>query len=106
MKRKSGKLWRFLTVLAALVMGGAMTPGAAAQPFADWFVDGTTGSDSNTGQTWGQAFATPQKALDAAQPNSGEVIFVAVGTYYPEKKRGRESFTGPDYAVGSLVIGR
>ncbi|MEE9129852.1 MAG: right-handed parallel beta-helix repeat-containing protein [Phycisphaerales bacterium] len=91
MKPNRIKHLRFFIVLAALVMVGSMTQSATAQIVADWFVDGATGSDSDTGQTWGQAFATPRKALAAAQPNSGEVIFVAAGTYYPDEINGGDS---------------
>ncbi|MCB0689002.1 MAG: right-handed parallel beta-helix repeat-containing protein, partial [Saprospiraceae bacterium] len=41
------------------------------------------GSDANTGGSWGQAFATIQKALSVAA--SGDDIWVAQGTYFPDE---------------------
>ena len=43
----------------------------------------TTGSDANTGTSWATAFKSIQKALVVANINSQ--IFVAEGTYYPDK---------------------
>lgn len=45
------------------------------------FVNGSTGSDTNDGSDFANAFATIQKALDTATPGSN--IYVAAGTYYP-----------------------
>lgn len=56
----------------------------------DYYVDGTDGSDSNSGKSWEGAFATIQAAVTAqiADTNSkGDVIWVAPGTY-------AESITG------------
>ena len=48
----------------------------------DWFVNGTTGSDTaNNGRTASTAFKTIQHAIDCAAPE--EQIFVAAGTYAP-----------------------
>ena len=46
----------------------------------------TGGSDSNTGDSWGTAYATLQKALDNAVAN--DQIWVANGTYKPTAKAG------------------
>lgn len=55
-----------------------------------WFVDGTNGSNSNSGRKPGKAYATIQKALTNQIANStglGDVIYVFPGTY-------AESLTG------------
>lgn len=44
-----------------------------------------TGSDANTGTSWGQAFQTLQKAIEATVAN--DEIWVAAGTYLPTKDR-------------------
>ncbi len=46
----------------------------------------TTGNDSSSGLSWDSAFATIQKALDAAQ--AGDQIWVASGTYNPTSTYG------------------
>jgi len=48
---------------------------------ANWYVNGTSGSDSNNGQTWSTAFATIQKAVTSAVQFGGYEIWVAEGTY-------------------------
>lgn len=57
-------------------MSGAA--GAFAQVI---YVNGTTGSDSNSGGSWGQAYRTLTAALSAA--TNGREIWVAKGTYSP-----------------------
>ena len=91
MNSKRMKNKRLFSALAVLLIAAAMTVGASAQIAADWFVDGSSGDDSDNGQFWSTAFKTVQKALAAAQPNSGEVIFVAAGTYYPDEINGGDS---------------
>jgi len=50
----------------------------------------TSGDDiNNNGLSWGTAFGTVQKALDAAV--SGDEIWVAAGTYYPDEIDGTDS---------------
>ncbi len=44
------------------------------------------GNDANNGTTWGTAFKTLQKALSVAV--SGDDIWVAAGTYYPDEGPG------------------
>ena len=48
-----------------------------------FYVNGTTGSASNDGHTWGTAFASLHQALDAADAD-GCAIWAAKGTYKPE----------------------
>ena len=47
-----------------------------------WHVE-LNGDDSNTGETWGEAFATVQRAVESAAPTDS--IWVAAGTYLPTK---------------------
>jgi hypothetical protein len=58
----------------------------SAQAFATVYHVRMTGSDSNTGTSWGQAFRTIRKALDVAQ--AGDEIWIAAGTYYPDEGPG------------------
>ena len=44
------------------------------------------GDDANSGTSWIQAFKNPQKALAASI--SGDIIWVAAGTYYPDEGSG------------------
>ncbi|HEY1023711.1 MAG TPA: DUF1565 domain-containing protein, partial [Sphingobacteriaceae bacterium] len=54
---------------------------SAAFSQSRWYVNGTTGDDSNSGQAWEQAFGTVTRALYSA--GSGDEIWVAKGTYSP-----------------------
>jgi len=64
------------------VLGGALlllaAGNAAAQ--ADWYVDGTNGDDTNSGDSWSSPFATVQKGLSMVDSSNRE-IWVKVGTY-------------------------
>ena len=52
-----------------------------------YYVDASGGSDSNTGTSWGEAFATLQMALSVAE--SSDEIWVAEGVYYPDEGPGQ-----------------
>ena len=84
---KRMKNTRLFSALAGLLIAAAMTVGAAAQQIeADWFVDGPTGDDNNSGTLWSAPFETLQKALDEADAALGpQIIFVAAGTYHPDE---------------------
>ena len=47
-----------------------------------YFVSASTGSDTNSGLNWNDALQTVQTALD--RTTTGDVIWVAKGTYYPD----------------------
>ncbi|HET8809781.1 MAG TPA: FG-GAP-like repeat-containing protein [Flavobacteriaceae bacterium] len=47
------------------------------------YVDGNSGNDSNTGESWAQAFQTLTKALSEA--DGRDQIWVAEGTYFPDE---------------------
>ena len=53
------------------------------------YVDQATGSDSDDGKSWDNAFATVEAALDTAESEGCE-IWVAAGTYYPEDGTDRD----------------
>ncbi|MDR0796169.1 MAG: hypothetical protein LBE79_09000 [Tannerella sp.] len=48
-----------------------------------YFVNQTTGNDSNDGKSWSKAFVTLQRALD--EVSTGDEIWVATGIYLPSK---------------------
>ncbi|MBO7685568.1 MAG: right-handed parallel beta-helix repeat-containing protein, partial [Kiritimatiellae bacterium] len=82
--------WKTNGVVVAGATGNSLTFTATGEQidvvaqFAtlDWFVNGTTGSDTaNNGRTASTAFKTIQHAIDCAAPE--EQIFVAAGTYAP-----------------------
>lgn len=54
-------------------------PDTVATTVGDWYVDGASGSDSNSGASLGQAFATIGKALSSL--SDGQVVLVRGGTY-------------------------
>ncbi len=51
------------------------------------FVNGASGSDANSGASWGLATETVQAGIAAAEPEGCEV-WVAAGTYYPTETPG------------------
>jgi len=55
-------------------------------PSVTYYVDGASGSDGNDGQSWGQAFATLQKALTLADDT--DEVWIAEGTYHPDEGPG------------------
>ena len=61
------------------------------------------GSDSNDGRTEQTAFATPQKAVDAAQP--GDIILVMDGTYLPHSdQEGVAAFRRPGAPAAWITL--
>ena len=72
-----------------LLLVFAMAIASLAQAQTTYYVT-TSGDDiNNNGLSWGMAFRTVQKALDAAV--SGDEIWVAAGTYYPDEIDGTDS---------------
>lgn len=71
--------------IPAFQFGHTVSPGSLSQPAGMqyirkiWWVDGTNGSDSDTGESETQAFATIQKAVDSV--SSYDWIQVLPGTY-------------------------
>jgi len=63
---------------------GAYEGGEPLPPPEILYVDAATGSDSNSGESWDQAFSTLRFALDVAGTNTE--IWVADGVYYPDEQ--------------------
>src|SRR5690606_12563520 len=77
-----------MSFLASMVVvPPAPRAGLAAETVEIIYVKAVGGSDDNDGQSWDTAFATLQKALDAAEPGDDVrvEIWLAAGTYYPTK---------------------
>jgi len=71
------------------------------QTTRDFYVNGSTGSDSNDGRTALTPFLTIQKAMDEAgfqASNDQTIINVAAGTYT------RPNVVVPKYAVGEILV--
>jgi len=49
------------------------------EPGSQFFVDSGTGSDSNTGLSWGTALATVDAAIGKCTANNGDIIWIAPG---------------------------
>lgn len=108
-KRKNGDvltpapyLWPVFRVVEIFIMKRKAFPPLCARPLAIIFafsllhVSGVfaavryvkpSGNDANAGNTWITAYATLQKAL--AVSVSGDEIWVAAGTYYPDEGPGQ-----------------
>lgn len=70
----------------ARVRGTAVDMGADEDP-PDWYVDCTV--SGGTGKSWDYAFKYLQDALANSELESGHVIWVADGTYYPDEGDGQ-----------------
>jgi len=68
---------------------GAYEGGEPLPPPEILYVDAATGSDTNSGESWDQAFATLGFALDVAGTNTE--IWVADGIYYPDEQGNKDS---------------
>ncbi len=73
----------FVQAILALAWVAALLLGAPSHASAATvlYVNGATGNDSHAGTSWGTAFKTLTKALNAAV--TGQQIWVAKGTYTP-----------------------
>ncbi|EIP98439.1 hypothetical protein OpiT1DRAFT_02895 [Opitutaceae bacterium TAV1] len=68
--------------ILAFVAGASLGAGVFAIPAraATWHTDAASGSDTHSGRTRAAAFATLQRAIDAAQP--GDTVIAYPGIYY------------------------
>ncbi len=67
-----------IAAVFAILAGGAFAA-------TDYYVDKTNGSDSNSGTSWGDAFATVQKGIASCNTGSSgdaDIVHVAASTYY------------------------
>ncbi len=76
-----------LRITALIIAIGAVFAILASGAFAatDYYVDKTYGIDSNSGTSWGDAFATVQKGIDSCGTGSSgdpDIVHVAAETYY------------------------
>ena len=78
---KQGTRRLICTIIVSLAALFCLSPMVNAATF---YVDGSSGSDSNSGASWVLAFETIQKALAEAATGGPHVIWVAQGTYYPD----------------------
>ena len=90
----------FCAIIVTLVAVFGLNPSAYADTF---YVDGSSGSDTNDGSTWSNAFKTVQKALDEASIGAPHEIWVVAGIYYPDEIDGQDSDDRED--TFSLVDG-
>jgi hypothetical protein len=65
---------------------------------AIYFVNGMSGSDSQSGLSWAQAFKTPQKAIAVAKGNTAapHEIWVTAGIYRPDEGPGGINSNDPN----------
>lgn len=80
----------YLLLVMLLVATG---PAVWAQGNTTRYYVSKNGDDSKTGTSWAEAFKTPQKALSVAV--SGDSIWVAGSTYYPDEGREGQIMTVP-----------
>ncbi|MBN1592873.1 MAG: right-handed parallel beta-helix repeat-containing protein [Candidatus Coatesbacteria bacterium] len=66
------------SAIAVVTIFGLIVTSAIA---ADYYVDGSSGSDANGGTGWGDAFATIQKGIDACSGTTADIVHVAAATY-------------------------
>jgi hypothetical protein len=81
-RRQWFRCFRLFDVLGVLLGVPFLGAPAAAQILEPDFYVHPDGDDGNAGSSWELAFATIDRALEAADP--GDVIFVAAGTYSPD----------------------
>jgi len=67
-----------------------------------YFVKSNGGNDSNDGNSWSNAFATVQKAIDLA--TAEDTIVIAKGTYYPSKQVDFNNSGGSDPREATFQI--
>ena len=76
--------------------------GGVPDPALTYHVDAGAGSDSNDGQSWGEAFVTLNEALSTATVN--DQIWIAEGVYTPGSSEG-DSFTITGAQDGLKIYG-
>lgn len=76
----------------------------------DWYVDAATGSDSNSGTSWTDAWRTVSHAAVSAPLQAGEVIHIAPGLYdtahgesFPITARPGRTFIGVDGSGATIL---
>ncbi|MDH4619385.1 hypothetical protein [Brevibacillus sp. AY1] len=86
MNQRTKQFWMLaLAILLGCVQVLPITGALAAEGEGKtYYVKADGGDDEKSGLSWGDAFATLQKALESAQ--RGDQIWIANGTYYPTKE--------------------
>jgi len=92
---------RWILLVCALILGGALSPAARAEAVLHVDDDAAPGGD---GSSWSTAYRFLQDALAAAAGNVTE-IRVAQGTYVPDRSHASPSGTGDRAATFQLLSG-
>lgn len=101
-RHRMGLMIRAMVAIVGLAFSA---PIALGQPFQNrWYVDASA-APGGDGSTWGQAFAHLQDALAAAFgiPDETHEIWVAAGTYHPDRSMSNPQGSGDPLTTFDLL---